>query len=319
MLKRWLIKWGTIGFLLINIIGLAGWGTSPLLYIVKQQYGRVITRFDGSREIRTDATIYFKTCSYKPWKWVWCTKEFSMRDEFIYLDNDSKPHEMQAADRVKFFGAGAWTFRIVDLYKFGVQMKENPLEMLTVQLNGIAKEKIQSYPVETIVTNISYINQCVYSSEGVKKLEDKYGVAIDSFQMTHAAYPQELNEGTAAAKKIKIVSEAVKEAAPNIASARKTVARADKYRLQQLIEGSGVTTEEGRKKALETLKDLSLQEMLEKKPSGDTIYVLPYQYGNNPNMTLPSPGTQKKKKPVAENQSELNWKIGVPYESESSS
>lgn len=314
MSKKWLIKWTTISFLLLNIFCIGVWGSGPLFYIVKQQYGRVITRYNGTREIRTDAGVYFKLWSSKPWKfwtWVWSTEEFSMRDEFIYLDNDPKPHEMQAFDQVKFYGAGAWMFRVVDLYKFGILMREKPLEMLTAQLNGIAKEKIQSNTVETNVTNMGYINSCVYESTSVKKLEDKYGVDISSFQMTHAAYPPELNEGTAAAKKIKIISEAVKDAAPNIASSKETLAKADEYRLKQLIAGSGVTTEEGRQKALDTLRDLTFFEMLKEKAVGDTIFAIPY--GSAPNITLPSPSA-KKKKPAseAETESEINWTINVP-------
>jgi hypothetical protein len=297
--------------LLYNIIGIAatgGWGTP--FYMVKEQYGRVLTKVNGVREVKTDAGIFPRITVLDPTKWIFNTKEYSMRVEYIYLDNDSKPHEMQAADKVKFYGAGVWTYKIIDLYKFGVRMGENALEMLTAELNGIAKAVIQSYPVETTVTNIDYINYQVNNCADVKKIEEKYGIKIDSFRLMHATYPQELNEGTAAAKKIQIVSEALKKAAPNIASSKETLAKADEYRLRQLIIGSGVTTEEGKQKALETLKDLTLYEMLEKRPAGETVYVIPY--GNAPTMTLPSAAQKNKSQSTHDTKSESNWMIGEP-------
>ena len=109
-----------------------------------------------------------------------------------------------------------------------------------------------------------------------------------------------LRNKTAEAKSIKIISEALKEAAGNISTSRKTLAEADKYLLEQLISGSGIVTEEGKKKALEILKDLLLYEMLEKKPAGDTIYVIPR--GSEQNLTLPAPSRPSKDKNDAKNE-----------------
>lgn len=262
-------------------------------YRVKEFYGIVSTQFDGKRWADKSVGIHSRAKEWNPLKWVKSAEEYSLRTEYIYLDDNLNPHEMQAADKIKFQGAGVWTYRIENLEKFGIQMGDRALQMLTAELNGIAKEKIQAKDVEFIVTRIGDINREINECRDIKNIENKYGVTIESFRLTHATYPSEMNQGTADAKRIKIMAEAAKEAAKNIKEARVIRAEADKIQLEKLIEGSGVQSEEGRKKALETLRNLDFYEMLKERSSHETIYVVPH--GETPNLTLPDP-TQKGKR-----------------------
>lgn len=285
------MKWFWLIFALWNIWGIGAWsGWGTLFFRVKQEYACVFTRVNGERQIEDKVGIHFRFWSFSPGSWIFNTREVSQRMEFIYLDNNPEPHEMQAADKIKFQGAGVWTYKIVDLYKFGVQMGDKALEMLNAELNGIAKAIIQAHSIEEIVAKIEKINEKVNGCKDIVKIETKYGIKIDSFRLTHATYPKEMNEKTAEAKNVKIMAESVREAANDFAKAKERLAIANKFYLQKLIEGSGVNTEEGRKKALDVLKDINLYEMLEKRPAGGIIYVLPQSGG--PNLTLPSPPVQ---------------------------
>lgn len=289
-----------------NLIGLGAFGgASTPFYRVKQEHARVLTHIDGSRTIDDKVGVHFRFNSINPTKWVFTTKEYSQRVEYLHLDNDPKPHTMQAADKLTFQGAGVWTYRVVDLEKYGIKMGNKAQEMLTEQLNGIAKAKIQSKNIEAIVTKIDTINQEIMNSKEIKELENKYGIDIQSFNLKHATYPKEMNEKAAEAKGIKIKAEAIKNAAEDLAKAKETLAAANKKYLQELIDGSGVQTEEGRKKALEILDHLNMYEMLEKRPAGENTYIFTPS-GSAPNMTLPSKDKQEiiivppEKKPTIE-------------------
>jgi len=286
------IKWGA-GILAWSMIGIGAWGGAGTpFYRVKQEYARVLTEIDGDRRIEADVGIHCRITSLSPSNWIVSTKEFSKRVEYIHLDKNPYPHEMQAADKIKFQGAGVWTYKITDLEKFGIKMGAKALEMLTVELNGIAKAKVQSHDVEYIVTKIDKINEEINQCIDIRALEEKYGVDIISFRLTHATYPKEMNEKTAEAKGIKIKAEAVKEAADSIASAKKTIADANRIQLEKLIEGSGVKTEEGRKKALDVVDRLNLYDVLKERPPGENTYIFS-EGDNTPNLTLPSKGEGK--------------------------
>ncbi|RMD58833.1 hypothetical protein D6821_02590, partial [Candidatus Parcubacteria bacterium] len=116
---------------------------------------------------------------------------------------------MQAADQIKFLGAGVWTYRVVDLEKFGIEMGDDALAMLTAELNGVAKPIIQSRSIEDIVTKLDQIQAAVMASPETKNIENRYGIEIISFKMTDASYPQEMNEKSAEAKGIRIRAQAV--------------------------------------------------------------------------------------------------------------
>lgn len=294
-----------LGLNIASIAWLDGWGT--LFYRVTQEYGMVLTSLDGNRSVETNAGLHFRICSLNPLKWFYSAQKHSMRLEYIFLDNDPNPHEMQTADKLKFFGAGVWTLKIVDLYKFGVQTSRGAREMLTANLNGIAKPVIQSCTVEENVTQIEKINAKINSCKEIPFIENQYGVKIVSFRMMHATYTKELNEKTAQAKGIKIVGEATKEAAKDFAQATRTRFGALRDALKDLIAGSGVTTEEGKLKALETLQDLALYETLEKRPAGETVYVIPR--GSVPAMVLPAPAKTEHKSGVSK--SELSQSIEI--------
>jgi len=157
-----------------NLIGLGAFGgASTPFYRVKQEHARVLTHIDGSRTIDDKVGVHFRFNSINPTKWVFTTKEYSQRVEYLHLDNDPKPHTMQAADKLTFQGAGVWTYRVVDLEKYGIKMGNKAQEMLTEQLNGIAKAKIQSKNIEAIVTKIDTINQEIMNSKEIKELENK--------------------------------------------------------------------------------------------------------------------------------------------------
>lgn len=273
-------------FLAYNIAtlgGLNGWA-SPF-YRVKQEYGIIYTEVDGDRKIDDKVGYHWRFWGL-PNNWIFNTKELSKRVEYIFLDDKNFPHEMQAKDFLKFQGRGVWTYRIVNLEKFGIKMGKDALNMLKQELDGIAKPAIQSKGIEEIVTNMEQINNEVNSSQNIKKLEQKYGIEIISFALTHATYPKEMNEKTAQAKAIRIMAEAEKEAAVNRGEAWKTLGDADEYRLKNLTRGSGVESEEGKRQALETLGLLKLAEVLRVR-EGENTYIFT-DNGKVPNLTLPS-------------------------------
>lgn len=260
-------------------------GAGTPFYRVKEQYAVVLKHVGGPKTIDNKVGVHWRISSINPAKWVFQTKSESMRVEYIDLDNNPEPHTMQAADNLTFQGAGLWTYKIVDLKKYGINMRENALSMLTKELNGVAKDKIQSHPIEEIVTNLGVINKEIIKSNDVKDIEDKYGIDIISFRMNHATYPQEMNEKAAKAKGTRIEAEAFDYAAGKIASGKKKISSADNQVLVDYINGSGVQTEEGRIKALEVMRDKNLYDMLKDK-QGDTVFVIPHGNGA-PNMTLP--------------------------------
>lgn len=271
-----------LAYNLVGLGGLEGWGTP--FYRVKQEYGIVATEIDGTRRADEKVGWHFRF-KWLPNNWVYDTKEFSKRVEFIYLDGKAFEHEMQAADFLKFQGRGVWTYKITDLEKFGVKMGDNALGMLKQELDGLAKPVIQSKGIEEIVTDMEEINKLVNASPRIKDIEKKYGIKILSFALTHATYPKEMNEKTVQAKGIKIIAEATKEAAVNRAEAWMTLGDADEYRLDKLTKGAGVESEEGRRQALETLGLLKLAEVLRVR-EGENTYIF-MDNGQMPNLTLP--------------------------------
>ena len=296
---RW-IKWTLIIMFVWSIAGLGFFnGAATPFYRVKQEYARVLTEVDGDRRIEERVGYHWRVNTIRPNNWIFHTKEYSKRVEFIYLDNERAPHEMQAADKIKFQGAGVWTYKIVDLHKFGIRMGEDAKAMLTAELNGIAKAKIQAHDVEYIVTRIDLVNDEVNLCDDIRDIEEKYGVDIISFRLTHATYPREMNEKTAEAKGIKIKAEATRDAAEDLAKAREKFGDADRYRLEQIIKGAGVTTEEGRQRAMDILERLNFQDMLRNRPPGENTYIFT-ERGSGPNVTLPPPG---RKQPAAEEES----------------
>ncbi|MBU4501217.1 MAG: SPFH domain-containing protein [Nanoarchaeota archaeon] len=272
-------------------LGALGGAATPF-YRVKQEHGVVLTHFDGSRTIDADVGVHSRITSINPTKWVFTTREESMRVEYIHLDNDPRPHTMQAADKLTFQGSGVWTYEVDDLNKYGIKMGNKALLMLTEELNGIARAKIQSHPIEEIVTNLDAINKEIIESNDIQEIEGKYGIDILSFRMKHATYPSEMNEKAAKAKGVKIEAEAFDYAAGKIASGKKKISAADRQVLEDYINGSGIQTEEGRMKALEVMRDKNLYDMLKDK-QGDTVYVIPHGNGS-PNMTLPGKGIKSK-------------------------
>ncbi len=284
------VKWGLLIMAILSFVGIAFFdGAGTPFYRVKEKYGRVITQFDGTRYANTKVGIHYRFTSLNPKKWVFNTEECSLRSEFFNLDNDPTPHEMQAFDKIKFKGSGVFRYRKTDLYKFGVTMGKNiqdAEEMLMKELNSMAKDVIQAHTVEENVTQMKTISKKVMNSEEKSRLESEYGIKIEAFKMTDATYPNEMNEKTAEAKLLKIMGKATKSAAEDFKEATKIRAEANEYHLQKLIAGSGVKTEEGRQKALETLRNLNLYDMLANRQQKGSIIVLPHG-SNPPNLTLP--------------------------------
>ena len=275
-----MIIWSFMGIALFD-------GVWSPCYRVRDMYGMVITQFDGERYANTEQGIYSRVTSINPFKWVFNIERCSMRSESFHLDNDPNPHALQAADKIRFMGSGMFRYRKVDLYKFGVTMGKsikNAEEMLATELNSLAKSVIQGRTLEENITEIEETCLLVFASKDKKKLEEKYGIVIEAFKMTSATYPDEMAGKAAEAKGLKIMGDAANKAADDFKQAKMTRADADKYHLQMLIEGSGVTTEEGRKKALETVRDMDLYEMLRQQPRA--LMVIPHGSGA-PNLTLP--------------------------------
>ncbi len=290
------IVYGTLAFGGWSILSLSLWdGFATPWYRVKTQHSVVITEVDGEKRIKDNPGIHLRIDSWDPRNWVASVKEFSKRVEYINLDGNPQPHEMQAADKIKFQGSGVWTYQVIDLNKFGIEMGEEVKQMLARELNGIAKAKIQNHNIETIVTKLDMINKEVVESNDVKNIEKKYGIKIHSFKMTHAMYPHEMNEKTAQAKGEKILAEAWKQAANDKAAAINILSAAYGKYLEELKKGAGVETEAGKQKVLEILANLELYRMLGKRPPGDTFVIMPGNNGKNPTVTLPNPKKNKKK------------------------
>lgn len=272
-----------------SVISIAFWdGAGSPFYRVKEMYGMVVTQFDGERYANTEQGIYFRFASINPMKWVFSTEKCSMRSESLHLDDDPNPHAMQAADRIRFMGSGMFRYRKDDLYKFGVNMGKSIKDaeaMLARELNSMAKSVIQNRTLKENITEIEETCRLVLESKDRKNLEEKYGIEIEAFKMTSATYPDELSIKAAEAKGLKIMGEAANKAAGDFKEAKTTRADADKYHLEQLILGSGVTTEEGRKKALDTVQNMDLYEMLRQQPR--SLMVIPHGSGA-PNLTLPN-------------------------------
>ena len=298
---------GILAWTLLSVGAFRG-AVTPF-YRVKQQHAVVATEVDGDRWIDDRVGMHLRTKSLNPFNWILRAKEYSMRIEYIsyplprVTPGTSTPQVLedtiQAADKIPFPGDWVWTYKITDLRKFGIEMGSKALDMLTAELNGVAKAKIQTHNIEYIVTQMDSINKEVYGCDDVKDIESRYGIEIASFRLTKARYPTEMNEKAAKAKGIKIEAEAYRLASEDYAQGFKTRAEANQYSVQKLIEGSGITTEEGRKKALDTLALFRLYEVLKDTPGEETIVLHPY--GNAPNMTLPSPNKQTQENKSKEN------------------
>ena len=297
--KTVVIGAGILAWTLLSVGAFKGIGTP--FYRIKQQYAAVITEIDGEKKVEERVGIHSRLNSFNPFNWVFSTKDFSMRIEYISypLQENSNiqtktllEDTIQAADKITFPGSWVWTYRIKNLEKFGIEMGVDAKKMLEKELESVAKAVIQSRNIEDIVTKIDDVNSLVYNCNDVNLIENKYGIEIMSFKLTKARYPTEMNERTAKAKGMKIEAEAYRIASEDYAQGFRTRAEANEYTVERLIEGSGVKTERGREKALDTVALFRLYEML-KDRQGGTIVLHPY--GTVPNMTLPAQPTQVEK------------------------
>ncbi len=281
------ISWMIMFLFVWSIVGITWFeGKFTPLYRVKDYYGVVLTEFGGHKSVDETPGL---GCKLRFTTIITNVEEHSLRAEDIYLDNNPEPHYMQAKDDMNFLGAGVWMIKVVDLQTWGIKMGSNAMAKLMKNLDGVAKNVIQSNEVETIMSGLGAINQAVFDSPEKIKLEKEFGVEIISFRMTYANYPESLNEKMAEAKGIRIKGEAVEAAAGNLAEARKKLGLADQDRLGNLVTGSGVTTEAGRLKALDTLQQLGMQDMLGQRPPGENTIIFAPAGGNTPNLTIPSP------------------------------
>ncbi|MCK5043687.1 hypothetical protein KAR52_01630 [Candidatus Pacearchaeota archaeon] len=298
--KTVVIGAGILAWTLLSVGAFKGIGTP--FYRIKQQYAAVITEVDGEKKVEERVGIHSRLKSFNPFDWVFSTKDFSMRMEYIsyppqennFQSNNVLEDTIQAADKITFPGSWVWTYRIQNLEKFGIEMGVDAKKMLEKELESVAKAVIQSRNIEDIVTQINEVNSLVYNCNDVNLIEKKYGVEIMSFKLTKARYPTEMNERTAKAKGMKIEAEAYRMASEDYAQGFRTRAEANEYTVERLIEGSGVSTERGREKALDTVALFRLYEML-KDRQGGTIVLHPY--GTVPNMTLPAQPTQVEEQP----------------------
>jgi regulator of protease activity HflC (stomatin/prohibitin superfamily) len=285
------VLWGVPLLALWSFLGIAAWdGAGTPFYRVKEKYSRVVTQFNGTKVVKDDPGIYFRFGSLDFRTWITSTQECSLRSRYIDIDDDPNPHEMQAADKIKFMGAVVCRYRVVDPYKYVITKGEGDVKyvekMLAKEVNAMTKTIIRAHNLEDNVSKTEMITKKIFDCQEKKDLENDYGIVIEAIKVTHAKYPQEMNEKAAEAKLLKIMGEATKFAADDFKTATEIKAGANQFHLGKLLEGSGVTTEEGRIKALETLGNLNLYDMLANRQQQGSIIVLPHG-SNSPNLTLP--------------------------------
>ncbi|MFH0892090.1 MAG: SPFH domain-containing protein [Candidatus Falkowbacteria bacterium] len=291
--KRW-VTWIFMllfGWHFAGIIGVVLWdGNGTPLYRVREEHAQVLTLLNGSRMIDTDVGLHLKWWALNPAKWVFNTKEQSLRIESSYLDNNAAPHPIQASDKIKFLGTGFWQYQVVDQRQFCIKMGKNALEQLANDLNGLAKGVIQSRGIEDIVSQLAEVKRAVEgSAEAILSIEKKYGVDVISFTMTSATYPDEMNASSAEAKSIRIVNEAKKESANDAGAALERLSAAYGKLIEDFVNKSGVKTEAGRMQALKTFDKIMLMKSIENRPD-NTVIVFSGD-GSAPNMTLPNPNS----------------------------
>ena len=197
------------GFLYLTVAGVYATKT---IYKVKTNYAVVLETLSGKREIIKDVAWHVRAPFFTKYE-----KEISLMQKELYLNGDISPQNIVSSDKISLMVSGLMTYRVVDPYKFGVDI-QNAEGLLQRDYDGMTKDIIQSNTETEIIKNRTDLKNKIFQrlktqsiNIGNKTLEDKYGIEIISFNITYAEYPTSLKEASQRKKELELIADGESE------------------------------------------------------------------------------------------------------------
>jgi len=197
------------GFLYLTVAGVYATKT---FYKVKTNYAVVLENLGGQREIIKDVGWHVRAPFFTKYE-----KEISLMQKELYLNGDVSPQNIVSSDKISLMVSGLMTYRVVDPYKFGVDI-QNAEGLLQRDYDGMAKDIIQASTETEIIRNRTDLKNRIFQrlktqpiNIGNKTLEDKYGIEIISFNITYAEYPTSLKEASLRKKELELIADGESE------------------------------------------------------------------------------------------------------------
>ncbi len=202
----------TAGALTLAYLITGGIYWTKTIYKVKTNYAVVLETLGGKREIVKDVGWHGRAPFFTRYE-----KEISLMQKELYLNGDVSPQNIVSSDKISLMVSGLMTYRVVDSYKFGVDI-QNAEGLLQRDYDGMAKDIIQASTETEIIRNRTDLKNRIFQrlktqpiNIGNKTLEDKYGIEIISFNITYAEYPTSLKEASLRKKELELIADGESE------------------------------------------------------------------------------------------------------------
>ncbi|MDP2908030.1 MAG: SPFH domain-containing protein [Nanoarchaeota archaeon] len=202
----------TAGALTLAYLITGGIYWTKTIYKVKTNYAVVLENLGGQREIIKDVGWHVRAPFFTKYE-----KEISLMQKELYLNGDVSPQNIVSSDKISLMVSGLMTYRVVDSYKFGVDI-QNAEGLLQRDYDGMAKDIIQASTETEIIRNRTDLKNRIFQrlktepiNIGNKTMEDKYGIEIISFNITYAEYPTSLKEASLRKKELELIADGESE------------------------------------------------------------------------------------------------------------
>ncbi|MBM3200207.1 SPFH domain-containing protein [Candidatus Woesearchaeota archaeon] len=261
----------------------AGVYGTKTIYKVKTNYAVVLERFGGNREIVKDVGWHVRAPFFTKYE-----KEVSLMQKEMYLNNDISPQTIVSSDKISLMVSGLLTYKVVDPYKWGIEI-QNAEGLLQRDFDGMTKDVIQSSTETEIIKSREVLKNKIFQklktqpiNIGNKTLEDKYGIEIISFNITHSDYPTSLKEASQRKKELELIADGESELINRTYNAHSEG-------VKKFMEATGMTKEQ----AVEYLNQQRWASAYEKSKDQKTFVI--NNGGNGLGLTLPSQDNTNKK------------------------
>lgn len=286
------------GFLYITVAGVYATKT---FYKVKTNYAVVLENLGGQREIINDVGWHVRAPFFTKYE-----KEISLMQKELYLNNDIAPHSIVSSDKISLLVSGLLTYRVVDPYKWGIEI-QNAEGLLQRDYDGMAKDIIQASTETEIIKNREELKNRIFQklktqpiNVGNKTLEDKYGIEIISFNITHSDYHTSLKEASQRKKELELIADGESELINRTYNAHSEG-------VKKFMAATGMSKEQ----AVEYLNQQRWASAYEKSKDQKTFVI--NNGGDKLGITLPQEGdTKKLEEKIKKLEEEINRIIYTP-------
>jgi len=267
------------GFLYLTVAGVYATKT---IYKVKTNYAVVLENLGGKREIINDVGWHGRAPFFTRYE-----KEISLMQQEMYLNGDKLPQTIVSSDKISLLVSGLLTYKVVDPYKWGVEI-QNAESLLQRDYDGMTKDIIQGSTETEIIKNRNDLKNKIFQklktqpiNVGNKTLEEKYGIEIVSFNITHSDYPTSLKEASQRKKELELIADGESELINRTYNAHSEG-------VKKFMDSTGMTKEQ----AVEYLNQQRWASAYEKSKDQKTFVI--NNGGDKLGMTLPSGEVDKK-------------------------